>query len=343
MQTLTIIKTIRWIDSLIDTETKDIFMGLDPIRTDQKTDVPLIAILTKALHQIASAAAEIRKNPDAVEILKAFSLDIILDGDVMADLTSKVVMGDPNDRGGNEYLKIIVPNWKNMIACVDPIDLLNTPDELKRDEKRDDIISLEIRYREDRRVDLSDLSKVAGLLQKAYETVADIYGKSTKSRLSIIKMDSGSAIRIDCKGIGEVVKHLKDFYIEAWNKLRHKRAEEIIANNKAMLSSLAVMDRIATLEKDKSIGPEKAELLRRGVLDSTLGLFECGALLTEIPSQETVDNSLLLETFSPRLLEAPKEKSTLKPSRKRKAAKRSPKKIKRKKKAKTTRSSKVKR
>ena len=41
-------------------------------------------------------------------------------------------------------------------------------------------------------------------------------------------------------------------------------------------------------------------------MTSVSGLFECGALIAEIPPQETVENTELLDGFAPKLLPPPK-------------------------------------
>ena len=105
------------------------------------------------------------------------------------------------------------------------------------------------------------------------------YQIKDSSTLTIVKVDSGSSIRIDCKGLGEPIKHLKDLILEAWHKLRHKRAEEVSENSKAVLGSLAVIEKINARERDNSLSKEEAEQLRRTVITSVCGLFACGAAI----------------------------------------------------------------
>jgi hypothetical protein len=136
-------------------------------------------------------------------------------------------------------------------------------------------------------------------------SIAHIHNTKIDESLSIIKIESGLGIRIDCKGSENVILHLKEFILESWHKIRHKRSEEVIENNKALLSSLAVIDKINQREIEKSLSPEESEQLRRKVIKNVLGLFQYGALISEIPQEEKVDNTKLLSAFSSKLLEAP--------------------------------------
>ncbi len=329
MQTLEVINTIQWIESLFDEETKVVLFSWELFSgpTDARGDFS--PRFLKATHELASASTTIVQNPNAMKVLEAFGLSQLTDRDYLSKIALRASGEGPSTDLTNLVKEIII-GWKMMVSCRGPLESLTIPDELRSEDVPPDIISLELRYAEKRAPNLEDFSKVAQLLQELYITVARIYRKKDEGALVIIKVDSGSSIRIDCKGLGDVIKHLKDFVIEAWNKFRHKRAEEVIENNRAILSSLAVMDHIAKREKDNSLKPEEAGQLRVRVLNATLGLFKCGALLTDIPPQETVDNTVLLQSFMPKLIEAPKDQKGRKPSKARKTRKRTSKPTKRK-------------
>lgn len=262
--------------------------------------------LLRAFTEMAKVSTAIEQNRDAVEVLSAFGLSKILDIEFLTGL-SLASMGFRSE-SSTEPKMFPVDSWRIMISCVEPLEALTIPKELKGEKVPEDILSFEIRYVENHKPTIADLSKATELLQQLYTAVARIYGKPTEERLAIVKVESGSSIRIDCKGVAELVKHLKDFFIEAWNKLRYKRAEEVAINNKAVLSTLAVMDEIDAREKKGSLAPEEAERIRKDMLHATFGLFERCALLSDIPERETVDNTRLLSSFNPKLLPAPEPK-----------------------------------
>src|SRR5207302_1110646 len=68
------------------------------------------------------------------------------------------------------------------------------------------------------------------------------------------------------------------------------------------LSTLAVVGQIERQKLSGNLAPEDAENIKRIIIDSTIGLFECNALPTEVRPREAVDNSKLLADFSPKLL-----------------------------------------
>jgi hypothetical protein len=128
---------------------------------------------------------------------------------------------------------------------------------------------------------------------------------AAEPKLALIEVQSGSpTIRIDCKGLAEIVKELTAFIMEAWHKVRHKRAEELLEKNSALLSTLGVVEVIERRRSAGELGAEEAESLKRTLVESTLGMFGCNALPTEIHRREFVNNDKLLAQFSPKLLTA---------------------------------------
>jgi hypothetical protein len=208
-----------------------------------------------------------------------------------------------------------------MIGSVDPIETLTTPEEMRTLELPETFISFEIAGIGPMNTPLLRLAKATAFAEEAYEAVCRAYGTKDGQALALVKIESGSDIRIDCKGLGEPIKHLKELILEMWHKMRHKRAEEVVENNKAVLDSLAVFEQIKKRQQEGSLSAEEAEILRRSVVSSVCGLFECGALITEIPAQETVENTKLLEGFAPKRLMPPKADGA---SGKKKAARKKP-------------------
>lgn len=317
MQVLEVVRTLRWIRSLFAEETVDLLFNWEPTYSqDGKREVSSLSILS-AIQDLASVSRTIRQNPHAVELLKAFNLEMILDNVFIARFGLEAIMA-AEDNLIRKRLREIRPAWLTMTRCVNALDKLGTPPELKDEKLKASIVSLELRHRGRRKPNLLDLSRASGLLQELYATTARIYGTKNEGRLTILKVDSGDTIRIDCKGVPDVVKHLKSFIKEAWYRIRHEKAEKVFANNKVMLSSLALVREIAAQEGKGTFSAEEAELLRRRAVNSVLGLFECGGLLVDIPAEEKVDNIDLLESFMPKLLPAPQKMAKVKRKKKKK-------------------------
>ena len=301
MQTAEVTRTVRWIKSLFAGELAAIVSG-DALHRDIPAEVALA--LGYSLGEISAA---ISRNERAIEILKAFGLECLLPGKMPSELIDALVGKDRGEPGKRPeiYEKLVSP-WFVMTHCVGPIETLTMPEELRSEESPDGLLSVEIRREGEDPVPMSCLAMTSTLLEDAYRAVARAYGTDDAGVLTIIKVESGSGIRIDCKGLGEPVKHVKDLIIEAWNKLRHKRAEALVENNRAVLSSLMVIEHISQRQKDGDLSPEEAEKLKRRVTQAACGLFECGALIAEIPEEETVHNTkLLAASFLPKQLPAP--------------------------------------
>jgi len=317
MQTSEVVWTIKWVDTLLTERTKRILFGYTkrpPREPPQDKSVdeqgprrgrhePPSSEMLEATHELAAAGYIMSQNPHAVRVLEAFGLKMLVDKETPTILAAQFVgSGSSDDAARSSQGLAIGRRWRSMMECVGPIEILTVPTELTSDTLPESIISLEIRYTEEKNPSLATLAKATALFENAYSAVARIYEKKNYGSLSVVKIDSGSAVKISCRGIAEAVKLLKEFIMEAWHKFRHKRVEEVIENNRAVLSTLAVMGELDAREQKKSIAPEEAEQLRRAIVESTLGLFECGALITDIPEQETVNNTKLLNSFSPKLL-----------------------------------------
>ena len=303
MQTRTVINKIRWIRSeLSDGLEKWMFPYSE---SEQPNPV-------ENIHDAGRFAELVSRDAVAVDILRAFGLHFLTDRKKMLQWLEEHL--SPGRRGSpDDSMEPGVPvgiplanAWRAMNGSVDPIEKLTTPEEMQTPELPETFISFELVSVAAENTPLPRLAKASAFAEEAYETVCRAYQIKGSDTLAIVKIESGSLIRIDCKGIGEPIKHLKDLILEAWHKLRHKRAEEVLENNKAVLGSLAIMEQIKAREQDESLSAEEAEQLRRKVITSVCGLFECGALIAEIPSQETVENTKLLGRFVPKLLPPPK-------------------------------------
>ena len=303
MQTRVVINKIRWIRSQLDDELKE---WLFSVGSESSS--------TNVVHNIVEATRFtelVSRDAAAVQILRAFGLGPLIDREELHKwiqwlATARSRRSSEEAQEKQETTKDpIASAWRIMIDSVDPIEDLTTPEEMRTPELPETFISFELVSIAPENTPLPRLAKATAFAEEAYETVCRVYQTKDSGTLAVVKVESGSSIRIDCKGLGEPIKHLKDLILEAWHKLRHKRAEEVLENSKAVLGSLAVFEQIKAREEDKSLSKEEAEQLRRKVITSVCGLFECGALIAEIPSQETVENTKLLDGFVPKRLPPP--------------------------------------
>lgn len=304
MQTLEVIKTIKWIDSLIPKIVREVFLSSDIFHGK----VAIEEIGQKAIianYELGRIAGIIHENPIAVEVLTAFDATNLLNTDITSNLLVQILQQREITASTYQILSEISTPYNRMLSSLVSWESLTTPKELIAENRPGNILTLNIHSMPKKSSLISTLSATTALINDLYMSIAHIHKTKIDESLSIIKIESGLGIRIDCKGSENVILHLKEFILESWHKIRHKRSEEVIENNKALLSSLAVIDKINQREIQKSLSPEESEQLRRKVIKNVLGLFQYGALISEIPQEEKVDNTKLLSAFSSKLLEAP--------------------------------------
>ncbi|MCH8033216.1 MAG: hypothetical protein IH950_05585 [Bacteroidetes bacterium] len=303
MQTLEVIKAINWIDSQISEETKKTIFSIESIRK-VKDEREMIRFLITGFLELIKLNELLTSNENAMIVLKSFDLEEITEIAFLQNNILDFSMPEQEPKGHKvEQMRFRFQNrWFRMIESSKIWQKLTTPIELLDTTKHKDLITLNIKQSKDDATSIELIIEVLDLFEKTYLSIADIYKIDKAGKLTLVKIESGSGIRIDLRGIGEAVKYLKEFILESWHKIRHKRVEEVIENNKAILTSIKTIQYIDESEKNDSLTHEEAERFKHNIIKSTLGLFEHGAVIAEIPDQEVVDNTKLLESFSPKLL-----------------------------------------
>ncbi|HEX8096584.1 MAG TPA: hypothetical protein VF507_01055, partial [Pyrinomonadaceae bacterium] len=142
-----------------------------------------------------------------------------------------------------------------------------------------------------------------------YEAVAIASGKKEFDPLTVIYATSGSSFRFDFKGLGEPIKQLKELLVEAWKKIRHRKADDFHHNSKAILEGLNLLSEIRSHNRHHVLDSETTMRLNQQIIKSMLGLFEVGALPREVQTIEIVSNEELMQGIQQKLLPpAPAEK-----------------------------------
>jgi len=297
MQTMQVLSTIKWIKSVVGPEAERMMFA----RAERQDP----AAIPTLLYHLGRISYLLSTREDAKEVLAAFKLTALLDNEKLIKFFS-----NPVPERTPEFYDALTSPWRTMSNCVAPFERLIVPKVLTDHVESPEILSLEMRDPHHGPVDLSRLTKASAAIQKLYMSVATAYGTKKEGALELIKIESGSDIRIDLKGVADVVKHVKDLLLEGWHKLRHMKAEDLTENSKAAASSLAVIAQIAKLEKDGDIAPADADILRHQIMTSIYDLFSTGVLILEIPPIELVQNDKLLAGFMPRQIEGPKQVQT---------------------------------
>lgn len=284
----------------------------------------------KATHEFATLQPKLSSDPLVPIILNAFGLDMILGKDYPVKLASFISMASFRPAAPEEMSEILYDvskAWNLLCGCAEPIETITTPSVIVAEKDFDEILTIEMRYTKDFDPSIETIAEILKNVNSIYSDVSKLRGTKDSGNLVTIYAASGSGFRFDFKGLGEPIKEIKNLLIEAWQRIRHRKAEDIQQNNVAILSSLKVLDEIKAKRNKKVISDEDANKLCRKIINASLGLFEKGALIREIPVAETVLNQNLIETMQPKRLpppapkQLPEAKTTKKVSKKSKKKK----------------------
>jgi hypothetical protein len=306
MQTHKVLETIEWLGKKFEPVTEVLFAQLPHVLRGAKlasetgsTHAPLLI----ALHALGAIIEEVNNNLDAIRVLDAFKLESLHDKLFIIhtfDAALQATEGEPPTDVLRAYYAKISSPWHSMVSCALPLTSLTIPEDLQ--ENSAGLLSIEVSDRPD--LDVTVLHDVLKATIALYDAVGKAYSHEATA-LRVIKIESGSGFTVSVKGVADTVKEVKNLIVELWNKHRHKRADEIINHNRAVASSVEVLEHIETRIKNKSLQPEDGERFKRAIVNNTLTLFKNGALLTDIPHIEVVNNRQLLDGFnSQRLLSA---------------------------------------
>jgi len=276
------------------------------LRGDVKDPSDFIGLVFEATHELAAWSPKILANENAVKILKAFDLDILMDPKLPTNIAKSLTnLTSSNGPLGHNYYDLVTPiarAWKTLAACVEPIEQILIPHEISDEKISEDIITLEIRRPGDEKPDAATLAATLTSLEQLYESVVHSLQSESVPPLRLVFVTSGSNIRFDLKGIGDAVKHIKDLFIEGWEKIRHRKADDFKHNTKAALEGLHALE---VLANHREVDPETKQRLNYHIVGSMLELFKAGALPREIQPVELVSNDLLLLGVQQKLLPAP--------------------------------------
>ncbi|MCC6156485.1 MAG: hypothetical protein IT350_00410 [Deltaproteobacteria bacterium] len=120
----------------------------------------------------------------------------------------------------------------------------------------------------------------------------------------IFYVESGSRIEISLRGLKGVVAELSKLILDSWIRIRHRKIEDSLAKNEAILGSLAVIEKIDDMQQKGKLEHESAFQMKHAIIKSVLALFEAGVLPRVASGNELIDNRKLLESNKPKLLNA---------------------------------------
>ncbi|MGB8353196.1 MAG: hypothetical protein WCD79_04860 [Chthoniobacteraceae bacterium] len=261
----------------------------------------------KATHEFASIQQSILKNDNAKKILIAFNLSSLLDENFSLNFASNVVtLSGGGEKAAQEQFQnfhvsvsTIATNWQTLSNSLGPLQAAILPANVLNDRTNDTVLILEIRQEGTAMPNAASLATIFESINTLYQSVMRAIQAESAPGLEIVYITSGSTVRIDLKGIGDAVKYVKELFIEGWEKIRHRKADDFHHNAKATLDGLHTLK---VLQEHRSLNPEEKERIKHHVLESMIDLYKEGALPQEIQPVELISNDKLITSVKQRLL-----------------------------------------
>jgi len=130
-----------------------------------------------------------------------------------------------------------------------------------------------------------------------YEAFADI-SKLPASDLVLLSFDSGADKVLEFAGLPELVQKVRTTLLEIWRNAIYYRERKFAERLDLIVKALPILGELNTLEEQGQVAKEKAELLRRDILEGARNFIESGSSIPEMSD---------LSLYVPRQVLAPKE------------------------------------
>jgi hypothetical protein len=137
-----------------------------------------------------------------------------------------------------------------------------------------------------------------------YRACACLAGEQ-ETGLCVESCDSGSDKAFDFLGVAKVVEFVKEIILSFWDRVVYFREDKTGRRLELVAQSLPILDQISEMKEAGKLEPERAELLKRQIVDSVTKFGTAGATIPEI-DRATFHNPRQLMKPEPKLLVEPK-------------------------------------
>jgi len=114
-----------------------------------------------------------------------------------------------------------------------------------------------------------------------YRACAFLAGEQ-ETGLCVESCDSGSDKAFDFLGIAKVVESVKEVLLSFWDRAVYFRENKTGRRLELVAQSLPILDQISEMREAGKLDPERAELLKRQIVDSVTKFGTAGATIPEI-------------------------------------------------------------
>ncbi|HKQ39423.1 MAG TPA: hypothetical protein VJ063_15205 [Verrucomicrobiae bacterium] len=134
-----------------------------------------------------------------------------------------------------------------------------------------------------------------------YDAVAMLNGESSDD-LILLTCDSGSDKSFDFLGAAKLVEQVKELILSLWDKVVFFREKQAAERIELVAKSLPIIEKIEAMRQ--ALGPEKAEIIKRKVVDGAEKFLNNGATIPEIMNVSSFNSRALLAPTRKLLMES---------------------------------------
>lgn len=325
MQTIQFLQTAKWIKSQFSEVTIEMLLEGQILRYVREVEPSAVLsssdfrnAMLKIIHDLSTVQPRLASRPLACEVLNAFGLAKLVDPNFPVEF-GEMALSPPTKEKKTELRQEmffeIRHKWRLFQECLEPIEKITTPPRIIAEKEFDEILTIELRYSKDFDPPIQTICDVLKNINDIYSDVTKLIGAKDAGNLVTIYAASGTGYRFDFKGLGEPIKEIKKLFVETWDRIRHRKAEDLERNSRAVLIGLQTLDTIKSRRDKKAITNEDADKLCQKINKSMLDIFGRGALIREIPREQTVSNQELIEGIQQKRLPPPSPKQLPEPKK----------------------------
>ncbi len=145
-----------------------------------------------------------------------------------------------------------------------------------------------------------------------FQSIEGLYGAAAQvlngeaSGLSVVSCDSGSDKSFDFLGVAKIMQCVKEIILSFWDRVVYFREDKTDRRLELIANSLPIIEQITNMHTNGQLEPERAELLKRQVIESINKFAKAGVTIPEI-EKYTKFNPRQLMKPERKLLGAPRE------------------------------------
>lgn len=269
----------------------------------------LVPMVLKALNAYSLRAQHY--NSTARQLTKLFGLDDLEEPAQWTRLVVGITGNAPDYRAYIQTLQsraLIVKHYLPKIASLFDSNAASRVDALAKRFGSKQVITVVVIEEDGQHSSPERLTKILQSVDKLYEVCAELEGVA-EERLSVVACDSGEDKSFDFVGASVAIERLKQLILDLWDRVIFHRTAQPTQRMEIVSKALPILEEIQALAKDKKMGREQAELLRRGVIDAAVRFMESGAIIPEIENRTQYDPRDLMKPTKKLLVSPPTQET----------------------------------